>query len=257
MLKITEPIRRILLMLGIFYVSFTLLLFIFQRDLLYFPTPKSDHPYQSQIFHNEGESIDVIVLNKEQGRAILFFGGNGESVVYNASDYLNNFTNHAIYLVNYRRYGGSSGYPEEQALYSDALHIYDTIKNKHDSISVIGRSLGTGIATYVASKRDVEKMVLITPYDSIENLAKSKYPIFPVSLLLQDKYDSLSRVKNIQSQTLILLAEHDNVVPLKHSVNLIKAFPASVVTAKIIKGTGHNSISNKLEFHALLGSFMY
>lgn len=238
------------------YIVLGLLLFIFQRNFLYFPTPKFNHPYHSQFFHHENESIEVIVLNKGQEKGILFFGGNGEAVVNSATDHIKDFPGHTIYLVNYRGYGGSTGSPEEQAIYSDALHIYDEIKTKHNSISVIGRSLGSGVATYIGSNRNVEKMVLITPYDSVESIAQSQFMIFPIALLLKDKFNSIERVDKIKAKTLILIAEQDKVIPLKNSMRLSNAFPPSQVTVKIIRDVGHDSLSGKEKFHILLRDFM-
>ncbi len=249
-------IWHILSTLAMFYIASSLLLFFFQRNFLYFPSPEYKHPWQTQIFHHGNESINAIVLNQGREKSILYFGGNAEAVVNNTADYIKDFPDHTIYLVNYRGYGGSSGSPDEQALYSDALYIYDQIKNKHRNVSVIGRSLGTGIATYIASKRSIEKMILITPFDSIENIAGSHYPIFPVSLLLKDKFDSAGRVNEITAQTLIMLAEHDNVIPLKNSMRLINAFPVSQISVKTIKNTGHNNISDREKFHIVLKDFM-
>jgi len=150
-------IWHILSTLAMFYIVSALLLFFFQRNFLYFSSPEYQHPWQTQKFHHDNESINVIVLNQGREKSILYFGGNAEAVVYNAADYIKDFPDHTIYLVNYRGYGGSSGSPDEQALYSDALYIYDQIKSKHHNVSVIGRSLGSGIATYIASKRSIKK----------------------------------------------------------------------------------------------------
>jgi len=249
-------IWHILSTLAMFYIVSALLLFFFQRNFLYFSSPEYQHPWQTQKFHHDNESINVIVLNQGREKSILYFGGNAEAVVYNAADYIKDFPDHTIYLVNYRGYGGSSGSPDEQALYSDALYIYDQIKSKHHNVSVIGRSLGSGIATYIASKRSIKKMILITPFDSIENIAGSLYPMFPISFLLKDKFNSAGRVNEITAPTLIVLAEHDNVIPLKNSMRLINTFPVSQISVKTIKNTGHNSISEREKFHIALKDFM-
>ena len=186
---------------------------------MYFPTAKAAHTFQLEQFSVDNETIDVVVLNKGKHKAILYFGGNGESVAGSAPHFIKIFPDHTVYLVNYRGYGGSTGNPTEQALYSDALFIYDKISKKHKNISVIGRSLGTGVATFLASKRAITKMILVTPYDSFQNLAQQQYPIYPISFLLKDKYNSSSRVKDINSATLIILAEHDSVIPLNSSTN--------------------------------------
>jgi len=257
---VIEKIMKIVILtsksLILIYLLLSLGLYIFQRDLLYHPSVKIDHSYQEQTFYNDKESIKVLALNQGQKNSIILFGGNAQIIANRAPSYIETFPNHTIYLVNYRGYGGSSGMPEEQGLYSDALHIYDKIKAKHNAVSVIGRSLGTGVASYVASKRDITKLVLITPYDSIENIAKFRYPIFPISFILEDKFNSVGRVNTIKANTLIILAENDKIIPLENSQRLINQFPASQVTVATINNTNHITLSDTTKFYTLLQQFL-
>lgn len=248
---------KMLFLLGlcIVYLAVGLLLRINQRKLLYFPTKSIAHPYGRRVFKNDQQLIEVIVLNKGQSRGLLYFGGNGESVVYNVPDFGKIFPDYTVYLVNYRGYGGSTGAPSEQALYADAQHIYDTVKKSHSAIAVIGRSLGSGVATYLASTRALSKLALVTPYDSIQSVAQGRFPIYPMALLLQDKYDSLGRVPAIKVKTLIIIAENDTVIPLKHSKRLAAAFPAEQILVEQVMNVGHNTLSEDKSYYALLSRF--
>lgn len=238
------------------YLLMGILLFVFQRDFLYFPTAKSSHRLTIESFLNQGQRIEVVVLNAGNDSAILYFGGNAEAVNDNAPSLAKALPKHTLYLVNYRGYGGSSGSPTEQALYSDAQFIYDAVENRHATVSVIGRSLGSGVATLLASTRAVSKLVLITPYDSIQRIAQDRFPLYPITLLLKDRYNSVDRIQAIESKTLVILAEHDEVIPVKSSARLIDAFPEQQVSVKIIAGAGHNSLSNGDEYYALLQRFI-
>lgn len=246
------------LILSIFFSIYSILaifLYIKQNDFLYFPTQKLETIYKEKVFINENESISTTVINFGQKQAIIYFGGNAENVDYNVNDFKNMFKDYTVYLIKYRGYGRSSGKPTEKALYSDALHIYDSIKNRYLNISVIGRSLGSGVATYLASKRSIDKLTLITPFDSIQSVAQAKFPIFPMSLLLKDKYKSIDRVHKIKSQTLILMAQNDQVIKNMHSINLANKFPTSQVTIEVIENENHNSISNNKLYYALLKKY--
>ncbi len=243
-----------LLLLG--YITFGILLFINQRDLLYAPTDKINHLFNEVIFHNDKESINVIVVNDKKEKAILYFGGNGDTVALSAFAFDRFFPDHTVYLVNYRGYGGSSGEATEKGLYSDALTIFDQIRSKHSNISVFGRSLGSAVATYIASKREFDKLVLITPCDSAQNMAQERFPLYPMSILLKDKYDSLSRAKDINARTLVLIAEKDSVITMKHSQKLIDAFPPSQVEVKIIEGAGHNTVLQDDRYYHVLQDFL-
>ena len=237
------------------YLLACAVMYLLQRKLIYYPTGKIPHSLPQLKLVNQNETIEVIVLNEGKNEALLYFGGNAEAVIYNAEDFLTAFPLHTVYLLNYRGYGESTGYPTEKGIFSDALLLFDKVQEKHQKISVIGRSLGSGVAVYLASKRPLNKLALITPYDSIKSLGQSKFIIFPVFLLLKDKYDSLRRVKHIQAQTIALVAENDEVIPKKHSLRLINEFPPEQITAITINNSGHNDISYKEEYYQHLSNF--
>lgn len=144
--------------------------------------------------------------------------------------------------MNYRGYGGSTGSPTEAGLYADAIALYDQVKPQHKNISIIGRSLGSGVATYLGTNREVQKMALVTPYDSVTNVAQATFPMYPMSLLLNDKYDSVSRAQEIESKIMLIIAESDEMIPRKHSTNLGNALKeANVdVAIELLRGVTHN-----------------
>lgn len=123
-------------------------------------------------------------------------------------------------------------------------------------MSVIGRSLGSGVATYVAANRAVEKLVLVTPYDSIQAIAQKSYPMYPMSIMLKDKYDSVGRVNEITAETLILIAENDNVIKKAHSDKLVAAMQRQAVDKVVVSNSGHSTISDTQEYRDSLHQFM-
>jgi len=238
------------------YLFMGFFLFFNQHSFLYFPTADLPTKYGSFTFKNEGEKIHVIELNPGYRHAILYFGGNAESMA-GSSDYIaGQFPTFTVYLMDYRGYGASSGKATEAGLNSDALKLYDRIKEKHQTISIGGRSLGTGLATYVASKRKVVKLALITPYDSIINVAQGMYPFYPVSFLLNDSYDSLSRVKDIEAKVLIVMAENDRVILKERTQNLINAFDHTQLEVVVIKNRGHIDISSDKRYYKIMQDFI-
>jgi esterase/lipase len=238
------------------YVLAGLYLYIKQRSFLYFPTKENTEKYKNSMMENNGEKINIIVLNEGHKNAILYFGGNAESMAL-SSDYIaKQFPTFTVYLLDYRGYGKSTGKATEEALYSDALKLYDTIKPKHQYISVGGRSLGSGIATYVAVNREVTRVALITPYDSIVSVAQGMYPVFPVSLLLDDHYDSASRAKEITARTMIVMAENDTLIPAKNTMKLIDAFVKIKPKVITIKNRGHSDISSDERYYKIMQDFI-
>jgi pimeloyl-ACP methyl ester carboxylesterase len=195
-------------------------------------------------------------VNPGREKAVIYFGGNAEAVARNAPVFARVFRDATVYLMNYRGYGGSQGRPSEETLYRDALVLYDHVRGKHDHVSAIGRSIGSGIATYLAAERELARLVLITPFDSLESVASSHYPVYPMSLMLRDKYDSISRVPRIREQTLILIAGNDRIVMPFHAHELAAAFPPGQLTKVVLPGAGHNSVSSSDDYYTLIRDFL-
>ena len=233
---------RHILIYPILYLLIGLLLYLFQRQLLYYPSEYLQHNYPVLALQNQGEHIEIVKINPKQDQAVIYFGGNNETVLSSAYDLSQILPEYSLYLFNYRGYSGSTGTASEQAIYSDAMALYQQLSRQHTHISLIGRSLGSGVASYLAAHTNIDKLVLITPYDSIESLAQSRFIIYPMHWLIKDKYNSLERVPAISAPTLILLAEQDKIVPHSHSQRLIQAFPSEQIQVKTIKNSSHSNI---------------
>lgn len=249
----------------ILYLLACLGLWAQQRRLLYFPTPEAALPnVDITTLENDGEQLKIIRLpptaSVDNHLAILYFGGNGEAVELNIPEFTDQLSNSplgsTVYLMNYRGYGGSSGKPTEQGLYKDALALYDSVKERHTNIAVIGRSLGTGVATYVAANREVSKLALITAFDSIVSIAVDRFSVFPVRLLMQDQFSSINRTSQIKAPTLLLTAGADTVVPRQHTERLKSAFPNGQVEETLFPGKHHNDLQTDPEYYDTLVNFL-
>ena len=228
-------------------------LFFMQRSLIYFPQPDSGGPGATAVaLPTAGARVLVSARPKDGPRALIYFGGNAEDVSVSMDSFSVAFPDNAIYLLHYRGYGGSSGKPSEKALFADALTLFDEVYAKHPYVSVAGRSLGSGIAVYVASLRPVTRLVLVTPFDSLQEIAARQFPYVPVRWLLLDKYESWRYAPHVTAPTLIIAAEHDEVVPRASTELLQSRFRAGVASLQTIPGTGHNSISFRPEYMRLL-----
>jgi len=233
------------------YLGFCLVLYMLQRKFLYFPQPPVLMSGATEIsFNTDGEQLNGWVVNEGRSKALIYYGGNAESIENNIAFFEVLLPDYSVYLIPYRGYGNSTGSPSEEHLYHDALYIFDRVKVNHEQISLMGRSLGSGVATYVAVNREVDKLILVTPFDSIVNVAKSVYWMFPVSLLIQDKFQSLKRVKNINAKTYIFIAENDRVIPRARTEQLIAEFTGQLIDSTLIIGADHNDISLYPEYAA-------
>ncbi len=241
----------------VLYVGLCLLLYTKQRTLLYYPTPES-HTDDAELFRLEsaGEMLNIWQANPGKPRAILYFGGNGENVVSTIPSLGKLFPHHTVYFIHYRGYVGSTGSPSEKGFFQDALNVYDQVQANHHGITAIGRSLGSGVAIHLAAHRKLEKLVMVTPFDSIEMLAKESLRLFPISLLLKDKYRSIDLAPGVTTPTLVLIAERDEVIPRSSTDRLVAAFDPVWVDTHVLDGATHNTIGGDLEYLSRLQSFL-
>lgn len=251
-------IYKVLAIAALAYAGVCIAMFIFQRSLIYYPQPRGvDTPDSKMTLKVDGAELVVSVRPLAGGKAIVYFGGNAEDVSQNLHSFSRNFPDHALYLLHYRGYGGSTGTPTEQANHADAASLFEIVRAQHTDITVIGRSLGSGVAVRLASERPVSRLILITPYDSIEEIAASHYPYLPVRFLLRDRYESGKYAPNIKVPTILLAAENDEVIPRTSTEKLFGRFGKGVASLKTIAGAGHNDLETKSEYFEILGAALW
>ncbi|MBU9711780.1 alpha/beta hydrolase [Evansella tamaricis] len=256
-----------------FIIFLIYILFYFLQDrMLFYPQPitaervnyiNSNYSNVEEITLQVNDSTSVhgwLVKNEMESPSplLIYFGGNAEEVSHLIGP-LQGIKSHSILLMNYRGYGKSDGTPGEIAMFHDALAIYDFITEmpdiNHHDISVLGRSMGTGVAVYVAEQRMVEKLILVSPYDSLTNVARSRYPLVPVSLLLNHNFDNISRAPDIHTPLLLMIASEDRVIPPEYSENLGDMWGGHT-TISIFDGKNHNNIQSDSRYWEEIEKFI-
>ncbi len=189
---------------------------------------------------------------------ILYFGGNAEQLSATIP-HLQGFETRSFLLVNYRGYGASSGKPSEAALYADALFLYDWLISEHklaaQNILLMGRSLGAGVATYLASQRTVRAVILISPYDSLTQIGKLHYPYLPVGSLLRHRFEATAYAPRVTVPVLALLAEQDRVIPASRSDALLQHWGGPVQRLSL-PNVGHNTIGAHPLYQPAINAFI-
>ena len=250
-----KPLIGMLVIFAGMYVAACVALFVFQRSFIYYPQPRArgDTSATMQLAVTDAQ-LQISVRPSAGSDAIVYFGGNGENVAFNLPAFSQAFPGHALYLMNYRGYGGSSGSSSEAALQQDALALFDSVRAEHANVVVMGRSLGSGIAVWLASQRPASRLVLITPYASIAKRGAKQFPIFPVRWLLRDKFESWRYAPAITVPTLLIVAEQDSVIPRSSTDELYASFRSGVARLETIPGVGHNDIAQSARYLPLLRS---
>lgn len=257
--RILKYLKYLSILVIIIYLGMCGFLYFKQEDLLFHPNPKTFAEVQKIL--NINPQFDTLFLKMKDGIKIsgyispkqtnvklplvIYFEGNTEEVS-NRMDKLKYFENCRIALINYRGFGLSEGKPSEQTMFSDAVEVYDKLKSSlnidTNRIYVIGRSIGTGVATYLSSQRKVKETILITPYDSMIDLAQEKYPIFPIFMIIKHPFESNKYAEQISSSMFALIAKNDMVIPTKHAFKLLEAWNGKATYFEV--NEDHSSIMN-------------
>ena len=252
--------------LVVLFVGISLLLYLLQGKMIFYPQPTAPGSQTRYAGHEIRVQHGDVTLTGWffKGRIdadhplIVYYGGNAEDVSLNFGD-LDRFAAGSFLFMNYRGYGSSQGRPSEKALLSDALFILDhvleteTIDPAH--VILMGRSLGSGVAVHVAAHHPVGGVILVTPFDSLVNVARAHYPIFPVNWLLRHRFDSAALAPGIVAPALFLTASHDQIVPPRFAANLQRVW-GGPVTAVRIDGTDHNTIETSPVYWEAIHAFL-
>ncbi len=251
-----EIVLIALVLIGV-YLLLAAFLYLFQRRLLFFPVaPDPTFDADQVTVDNQGTRLHGWVLNPGQCKAMIYFGGNSEMITHRRGFFEDVFYDYSVYLVNYRGYGNSEGKPSEAGLFSDALALYDFLSSQHDSISAYGRSLGSGVAVYLAARRTLDKLILLTPYDSVAAVAQKIYPMFPVHYLIKDRFDSAALAPEIEAPVLITSAEYDKEIKLSHTLALKQRFTRAPLDYMMISGAAHNNIVDFPDYREAVRGFV-
>lgn len=219
------------------YVGFGGMLYAFQRGQQYFPDGTiAVPPHLSQlgvslveIEVEDGEKIAAWYRPAEdEGKTLLYFPGNGGSVADSQDRFSEMLQSGFGFLgVSYRGYPGSSGSPSETGLFLDGLASYDWLADRGvpaEKIVLYGWSLGSGIASKVASERQAAALVLEAPFLSAEAIAQNLYPLYPVGLLMKDRYRTDLILARIKQPLVVLHGSDDLTIPVGHGREIIRRY---------------------------------
>ena len=243
-------------------------LYLFQDKILFRPTVL-EHNYQFEFKHNfeevflkpeENAVINAIhfkVINPKG--VILYFHGNqgdlkrwGEITEYFVEK------QYDVFVMDYRSYGKSTGRLSEEALYKDAEFMYNYVKKQYSEsdITVYGRSLGTTFAVYVASKNNPNQLILESPYYSMVDVAKNRFPFIPVTQFMNYHLPTYTFINDVSCNINILHGTSDKVVPFSSGQKLYQTSPKSRTYFIAIEGAGHNNLIGYDTYHQTINTIL-
>jgi hypothetical protein len=241
-------------------------MYVGQDRLIFHPQPMTEtglarttnaFPGAESVFIQARDGTRLHAWYVKGSPLIVYFGGNAEEVSWMLGPAARNVPGSGWLLVDHRGYGASAGAPSEQALASDAIEWFDHAKQRLNAQRIVafGRSLGSGVAVQLAAARPVAAVILVTPFDSLTNVARHHYPYLPVSWMLKHPFDSLGRAPAIAAPLLCLVAERDEVIPVVHSRRLFDAWKGPKRWVEL-GGAGHNSTDDVPAFWQAIREFL-
>lgn len=253
----------IIMTVGIIYLALCLI-FYFLQDFFFFRPeilPKSfqyryPFPFEEVNFEMEdGGYINGLHFKVPNSKGVIYYlKGNSKSVKgwgKFAKDFVSK--GYDFFMVDYRGFGKSSGRRTETVLYNDAQHIYKWLSNQYseEKIVVYGRSLGSGIATRIASWNNPKMLILDSPYYSFfYNINRYLFWI-PLKWLLKYQLRTDLFVKKITCPVFIIHGKKDRLITFSQSERLKTQFPEKISLFPVVEAS-HNNLPEFSEYHEYL-----
>lgn len=231
---------------------------------------KAERDFQSvTVTAKDGTKLTGwLKVNAESKNAplLLYFGGNGQNSSKVFSNFqkqgmFRKFSGYNVMMVDYRGYGYSAGKSDDGTMFSDALAIYDFAAKQSyvnpSRIAVMGYSIGTGPATYLASQRNASGLILVAPYYDGERLYNGMMDIFhgPLTMLMRYQFDTERYAPQVKCSPLVFTSKKDNVIDCSQSEALAKRFP-SLNRLEYVDTKDHNSYFGVQKLQNDIGSYL-
>ena len=253
-------LKKIGVILVIFYAILLVSAYAFQERLVFFPSkmPKN-HVYdfcqdfkEFNLKTEDGAVLNAVHIKQDSARGVvLYFHGNSGNVSHliHVANLISRKGYNAI-LVDYRTFGKSTGEMSEAAIKQDAQLFYDYALAIYDEKELIlyGRSFGTGVATGLAAMNSPNKLILESPFYSAVELGKHRFPFLPVNWLSNYRFPSNEYIKEIKCPIYIFHGTEDFVIPFEQGLDLYNEIPGDKNKFFKVEGAGHNYLQDFQEF---------
>lgn len=242
----------VLAVLGLGYVGVVALLYLVQTSLVFpgahLPSYRLNSPREPGRLELPAEGGAILhgmwfPGARRDAELLIGFGGNAQDAEVLGQDLARDFPDLNVVVFHYRGYGPSTGKPSEAALLADAVTIHDAMvaQIRPQRVYAIGISLGSAVAAYLSKERPLAGVLLITPFDSVEAIAKESYFWVPVGLLLQHRFASAEFMTGNATPAAVIAAANDRVVRPHRTKALIDRLENLVFEATV-EGAGHETL---------------
>lgn len=259
-MKYKKIIIRWLIILSVIYLAYGFYLYLNQRNFIYYPDDQDFETCSGFSDYEKLEENGTRFYYKENSldELIIYYHGNAGSAcdrAYNKDVFED--TGHSVIFLEYAGYSNNDKKPSQELIYKDVENLEEFIKTKDfEDIIVYGQSIGSGPASYHTSLGNVDSLILVSSFSSLETVVQSKYIVYPASILLREKYDNLENLKNFDGRLLMLHGDSDSGIPARFSRDLFDQLEMKDKEYVLIEGAGHNNIWFFEDFNSKLSSFI-
>lgn len=249
-----KALLKILPIALVLYMMACGLLFVFQEKLIFFPQ-KLDNAYQFNFDHpfreinistHDGILLNGLLFTADSSKGLIFYLHGNAGSLSRWGEVAKTYTDmrYDVFILDYRGYGKSQGSISGQLqLFQDIQTVYDKLKEAYaeNNIIVLGYSIGTGLASRIASTNNPRMLILQAPYFSMTDLMRRMYPIIP-TFILKYKFATNEYIKACKMPIVIFHGNDDKVIYYGSSLKLKTHFkPADTLIT--LNGQGHNGIT--------------
>ncbi|WP_336518111.1 alpha/beta hydrolase [Pollutibacter soli] len=264
-----KRIKRIIQWVVIIYCLLGTALYYLQEKMIFHPTPiaftdtfKIDRPFKEvNIPYDPHTNLSIIkfeVPREKKKGAVLYFHGNMKNVEYYAP-LTEEFQNRGydVWMLDYPGYGKSTGKISEKLMYEFSEQMYKMANSEinADSIVLYGKSLGTGLASYIAAKKTAAYLILETPYYSMHSVAFSRFPIYPVAMMMHFEFPTYSYLYECKTPVFIFHGTDDRTISLS-SAQKLKKYLKPGDEFLVVEGGKHNGLQKNLLVQKKLDSIL-
>lgn len=251
------------------YLVVGIALYFLQEKFLFHPTKLEavyafnfDTPFREvNLQREDGSNLNMVQFLPPDSLPlgiVIYYHGNMRNITRYAP-YARLFTmnGYEVWMMDYPGFGKTTGKRTEKKLYADAERVYRMAATKvnPDSIIIYGKSIGTGIASYIASKFPAKRLILETPYTSIPGLAQRLFFMYPVKYMVKYQFPSIDYLANVKTPITIFHGTSDAVIAYRNARRLMKIFKPGDEFVTLPKGT-HNNIPDFQLYHEKMDSLL-
>jgi uncharacterized protein len=254
--------KRNKIALGIFatfYICFGIFITFNQERITYQPWAQDFETCEAfkgaeKVTYN---GTRMYVQKGEKGVVVLYHGNAGSACQrdFYAEMFLQ--AGYGYIVPEYAGYSNDSNKPTHERIKQDVLNVVSYLQEKNvNNVLVVGESIGTGMASYHTSLKAPKKLLLISPFASLADIAKRKFWFYPSSILVDNAFDNMQLLSNYTGRTVILHGDKDTIISQRSGIKLYESIPTQQKEFVSLEGYGHNDLFDSPVTYETIVSFL-